>query len=56
MALFCMLAERVKQQRLVLSSALIVALVLILLGQAPIIPILVGCLAVIVWSFVRSPR
>ncbi|HVZ60885.1 MAG TPA: hypothetical protein VG892_08890 [Terriglobales bacterium] len=42
------------QQRLILSSALIVALVLILIVGAPIVPIVVGCVAVVLISVFRT--
>jgi hypothetical protein len=56
MALPYTFTDRIKQQRLVLTSALIVAIALIFLARAPIVPTVLGCLAVIVWSFVRSSR
>ncbi len=46
--------DRLKQQRLILTAALIVAIALIFLARAPIVPILLGCIAVVVWSFLRT--
>ncbi len=44
----------VKQQRLVWSSAIIVALVLILVAHAPILPVLAGCIIALAVSALRS--
>jgi hypothetical protein len=56
MTLPCTFTDRIKQQRLMLSSAIIVGLALILLGHAPIVPTLLGCLIVAGWSLIRPPR
>jgi len=44
----------VKQQRLVLSAALLVGLVLIFLVHAPWVPVVMGCLLASVYAIARS--
>ena len=44
----------VKQQRIVLSCALVVGLVLVLLVHAPVLPVLVGCLFAMGVALFRS--
>ena len=43
----------VKQQRLMLSAAVIVGLTLVLVAHAPLVPVLAGCGVVVVLSFLR---
>lgn len=48
--LYCVL----KQQRLAWSSALIVGMTLTLIAHAPVIPVVAGCILVMLSSLVRS--
>jgi hypothetical protein len=43
-----------KQQRIVLSSALLVGLVLVLLVHAPVLPVVLGCLFASGFAIYRS--
>jgi hypothetical protein len=48
--LYCVL----KQQRLAWSSALIVGMTLTLIAHAPVMPVVAGCVLVMLSSLVRS--
>jgi hypothetical protein len=51
------LFETIKKQRLAWSWAVIVGLFLILLGHAPVLPVIAGCALAIAISMLRSvPR
>jgi len=46
--------QHLKQKRLVLSWSLIVALLLVLLGHAPLYPVIAGCALAILMSTLRT--
>jgi hypothetical protein len=46
--------QHIKQQRLVWSWSLIVGLLLVLVGHAPVFPVIAGCALAILMSTLRS--